>query len=214
MRGTRFSPLPHVSILKMILPASPACGFKEWSLVCAALGSGAQSVILRKGGIHEGNAGFWWRHDRFFLFPTHFHEQENQFTWKPSIPVPLTTSSDGVHTVEYCAEVVSKHQLAHWEMVQQLPSLHFWTEPTLRERFDYSGNTGISLAFLRVYRLGTPWTFPDERKFGGCRSWLDLPVPPENLTLHAVLDEATHAARAAALAKVLESAAASLQSER
>ena len=25
----------------------PACGFKEWSMVCDALGAGAQSIILR-----------------------------------------------------------------------------------------------------------------------------------------------------------------------
>ena len=29
-------------------------GFKEWAIVCEALGRGRQSVILRKGGIAEG----------------------------------------------------------------------------------------------------------------------------------------------------------------
>src|SRR5271163_3110147 len=50
-------------------------GFKEWTLICEALGSGAQSIILRKGGIAEGRAGFRFQHDEFFLFPTLFHEQ-------------------------------------------------------------------------------------------------------------------------------------------
>ena len=50
-------------------------GFKEWSLVCEALGRGMQSVILRKGGIAEGREGFSFRHREFFLFPTFFHEQ-------------------------------------------------------------------------------------------------------------------------------------------
>ena len=50
-------------------------GFKEWSLVCNALGHGTQSVILRKGGIAEGREGFSFRHREFFLFPTFFHEQ-------------------------------------------------------------------------------------------------------------------------------------------
>src|SRR2546423_10206537 len=50
-------------------------GFKEWSLVCDALGRGRQSVILRKGGIAEGREGFSFRHREFFLFPTFFHEQ-------------------------------------------------------------------------------------------------------------------------------------------
>jgi hypothetical protein len=45
-------------------------GFKEWSLVCNALGQGTQSVILRKGGIAEGREGFSFRRREFFLFPS------------------------------------------------------------------------------------------------------------------------------------------------
>lgn len=177
--------------------------FKEWSLVCAALGCGAKSLILRKGGIHEGRSGFWWRHDRFLLFPTHFHEQTTQFPWTPAQPVALTKTPEGPHTIKYVAEVESKHQIVEWDTVRRLAGQHFWTEATLRERFDYSEATGISLAFLRVFQLSEPWTFPDERKFGGCRSWLDLPSPPCGLTLRPVIDEATHAARRAALERAL-----------
>ena len=184
-------------------PAPPAVGFKEWSLVCAALGSGAQSVILRKGGIHEGKSGFWWRHDRFFLFPTHFHEQTRQFLWHPPAPVALNESTDNTHTMEFVAEVESKHQITDWETVQRLAHLHFWTETTLRERFDYSEETGISLAFVRVFRLGEPWTFPGENKFGGCRSWLDLPARPATLNLKAVIDDPTHTARRDALLEIM-----------
>jgi hypothetical protein len=32
--------------------------FKEWAIVCEALGRGGQSIILRKGGIAEGREGF------------------------------------------------------------------------------------------------------------------------------------------------------------
>ena len=189
-----------------INPAAAVPGFKEWSLVCAALGCGAQSIILRKGGIHEGKSGFWWRHDRFFLFPTHFHEQTEQFSWTPPIgptPVALTESAARTQTIEFLAEVVSKHQITDWETVQRLAPLHFWTGATLRERFDYSEATGISLAFLRVYKLSDPWIFPDEKKFGGCRSWLDLPIPPQSLALNPVLDDPAHTARRNALQEIL-----------
>ena len=50
-------------------------GFKEWQVVCDALASGRQTVILRKGGIHEGRAGFSFAHESFYLFPTRFHAQ-------------------------------------------------------------------------------------------------------------------------------------------
>src|SRR5262245_32547454 len=49
-------------------------GFKEWSVICAALAAGRQSLILRKGGIQEGRDGFRVAHERFWLFPTHYHE--------------------------------------------------------------------------------------------------------------------------------------------
>ena len=49
-------------------------GFKEWTLVCDALGRGEQSIILRKGGIAEGRAGFRFQHPEFLLLPTLFHE--------------------------------------------------------------------------------------------------------------------------------------------
>lgn len=188
--------------------ALPACGFKEWSLVCSALGEGAQSILLRKGGIHEGKGGFWWRHERFFLFPTHFHEQESQFSWKSPQALPPNPPEGSACALQHFAEVESKHQIADWETLQKLADLHFYTESTLRERFDYSEASGISLAFVRVYRGDQPWTFPSEAKFGGCRSWLDLPAPPESLGLTPVLDEVTHAARRQALREALGGASA------
>jgi len=50
-------------------------GFKEWDVVCEAIGSGRQDVIFRKGGIHEGRDGFSFKHPEFYLFPTLFHAQ-------------------------------------------------------------------------------------------------------------------------------------------
>lgn len=221
---------PPSSAAGSIQPAAsavmPARGFKEWSRVCEALGAGAQSLILRKGGIHEGRGGFWWRHDQFFLFSTHFHEQDAQFPWNPPgeepgvLPLPDsaaasasnsdsdsasetgTAEENGSHTVEFLAKVDFKHQITSWETAARLQAFHFWTEETVRARFDYSEETGISLAFLRIYRLSRPWTFADERKFGGCRSWLDLPVPPADLSWTPVLDDATHAERRAAVQEI------------
>ena len=43
-------------------------------MVVEALGLGEQIVILRKGGIAEGEAGSG-EHERFWLFPTRFHQQ-------------------------------------------------------------------------------------------------------------------------------------------
>ena len=41
--------------------------FKEWAVVCAALASGRQTIILRKGGMEEGRDGFRVEHGALVL---------------------------------------------------------------------------------------------------------------------------------------------------
>ncbi len=186
-----------------IAPPLPACGFKEWSLVCEALGTGAQSIILRKGGIHEGRGGFFWKHDRFFLFPTHFHEQAVHFPWTGGSAGAEAKSDESPHSLTLFAEVIFKHQLTAWDEVERLRPFHHWTTETIRERFDYTENAGISLAFLRVWKAEPAWTFPHETRYGGCRSWLDLPEVPREVTLSPVLDDAACAEQLAAVRHAL-----------
>ena len=62
-------------------------GFKEWAIVCEALGCGRQSMILRKGGIAKAD-GFAFRHRRFFFFPTFFHEQLEKDGGRPAWQLP------------------------------------------------------------------------------------------------------------------------------
>src|SRR3981189_1820899 len=54
---------------------STEIGFKEWAIVADSVARGETSLLIRKGGIAEGREGFRFKHDRFFLFPTYFHEQ-------------------------------------------------------------------------------------------------------------------------------------------
>jgi hypothetical protein len=44
---------------------------------------------------------------------------------------------------------------------------------------------------VRVRELAAPWEFPYEARFGGCRSWIQLPDPPAHWqkTARPVLDE-------------------------
>src|SRR5690349_20791125 len=79
-------------------------GFKEWTLVCKALGEGAQSLIIRKGGIAEGRAGFRFQHEDFLLFPTLFHEQVAKLKLPADTQLPATRP-DGQHEVALRARV-------------------------------------------------------------------------------------------------------------
>ena len=112
--------------------------FKEWSLVCDALGSGRQSIILRKGGIAEGRDGFQFKHPEFFLFPTHFHEQAKHLRLPHDTEVPDIADGEREHiTVEYFAELVETRVITDWDEACALEPLHLWTRDTVRERFDY-----------------------------------------------------------------------------
>ncbi len=158
-------------------------GFKEWALVCDALGSGKQSVIIRKGGIAEGRDGFAFRHREFFLFPTFFHEQvERVRLSEPKLPEPLMDEVE----IRYFARVAEARLLTRWEEVRALAPLHILTEDVVRERFEYDAEPGVHIAFVEVFRLDPVWRFPNTKAYGGCRSWVELPEPPPGLRLLAV----------------------------
>ena len=67
------------------------------------------------------------------------------------------------------------------EEVKALDPQHGWTEETVRARFDYDEAPGVSLAVVQVYRLVSVWEFPFEKKYGGCRSWVEIPECPAEL---------------------------------
>ena len=58
----------------MALPNDLRVALKEWAVVCAALGSGRQIILLRKGGIYESAGEFEIEHRQFLLFPTYLHQ--------------------------------------------------------------------------------------------------------------------------------------------
>ena len=175
-----------------------AIGYKEWESVCEALGSGEQVVLLRKGGIHEGRAGFSFKHERFFLFPTRFHAQGDQVRVACEVSGGEWQVGDEVPVRFYCEAVWAK-TLMDWEQVMRLQGEHVWKEELVRDRFAWGEEGSIHCALVRVFRLAEPWTITYEKKHGGCRTWVDLPDLPGNLiaTATPVLDDAAFAERQA-----------------
>ena len=145
-------------------------GFKEWALVCEALGCGEQSVILRKGGIAEGRAGFGFRETEFFLFPTFFHEQMGKIrTVASEIPAPRA----GEIEIKYFAKLEFAGFLDSWEKVIALEPFHILQRDVVRERFDYDAASGIHVGVVRVYRLSRAGSLRMRRALAdvdhGCR---------------------------------------------
>jgi hypothetical protein len=163
-------------------------GFKEWALVCEALGRGQQAILLRKGGIAEGRAGFGFRHLEFFLFPTFFHEQAVKVR-TPGAELPVAAHGE-IH-IRYFAKLEAQKEITSWPMAAALERFHILQESVVRERFDYKG-AGLHVALVRVFRLAPAWTLPDKPAYGGCRSWVNLPECLAATRFEPVLSDEEH----------------------
>lgn len=162
--------------------ASEIMGFKEWQVVCDALASGRQPVLLRKGGIHEGRNGFSFAHERFFLFPTRFHAVAEQVREGEVKVMPEWQVGESVKITHH-AEALWAVTLTDWEKVRALEPFHVYSEATVRDRFDWEGkgmaSGSIHVALVRIRELAEPWEIPYQAGYGGCRSWVKLPDPPQ-----------------------------------
>ena len=163
-------------------------GFKEWALVCEALGRGEQSILLRKGGIAEGRGGFGFRHSEFFLFPTFFHEQVVKVR---TLGAEIPAAREGEIEIRYFAKLEDQRQISSWNEAAALEPLHILAEPVVRERFEYKG-AGLHVALVRMFRLQPSWVLEDKPAYGGCRSWVNLPEVPAGTRLEPVLSDDQH----------------------
>lgn len=164
-----------------------AAAFKEWALICEALGSGRQSLIIRKGGIAEGRDGFAFQNREFFLFPTWFHEQLERTTLPPetTLPEPL----DEEFEIQFAATVEWSQLVTDLDTVKKLSPWHCWKDQVVEERFCYDEPRGVHVAFVRIFRLDPPKRLKQEKKFGGCRSWVDLPDWSGHALVSVISDE-------------------------
>ncbi|MEO8204561.1 MAG: DUF1802 family protein [Chthoniobacterales bacterium] len=175
-------------------------GFKEWALVCEALGTGRQSIILRKGGIAEGREGFRLKHEEFCLFPTWFHEQLSKTTLPGDISLP-EQKEDEIE-IRYYAVVEWTRLVMDSEKLKSLHPLHILHESVVEERFHYEEEKGVHIAFVRIFRLDPPRTLKMEKRYGGCRSWVELAGDAETAMVSVISDE-EHAQRRQLLEKLL-----------
>ncbi|MFA6288245.1 MAG: DUF1802 family protein [Opitutaceae bacterium] len=185
-------------------PTVPA--FKEWQVITEALGSGEQTIILRKGGISEGRAGFQIEANRFWLFPTQFHAQREKTKpaaakWFP--PVGTTPAAPANITLRYFADIVQTSFLTRWEDVAALDPLHFWTEAAVREKFEWDQPPGLHALVVRIHCLNTPVTLPLTPDMGGCKSWIGVPCGFADTPSSPVLDDRAFASRLVEITRVL-----------
>jgi hypothetical protein len=170
---------------------------KEWAVVVQTLAAGKQTLLLRKGGLHERHGRFSTEPTEFFFFPTYVHQME-QGVVRDATPELQTVlrnrPPEGQLVIARYATVTDVQWIDSHERVEALAGLHCWTAETVGKRFTYK-NPGLYLFVLRVYQLPRVYTLPLLKRYVGCRSWVELAEPLSTEGAAPVLDDETFAAR-------------------
>ncbi len=151
--------------------------FKEWDSVVRALGSGEQSVILRKGGIHEPRRLFEIRHTGFLLFPTCEHQTAEDLneTGKKHLEASChQRPEEGIIRLEYEAILEKAWWVPDLKFLSRLSAFHTASEAGAEKKFNTGERPGLHLLLVRIFRLGAVLEISDMPAYGGCRSWVEL----------------------------------------
>lgn len=196
--------------LEPLLQASQKA-LKEWAVVCRALESGAQSVLLRKGGIIEETRDFKLVEKRFLLYPTYEH-QDLSSVQEPYRDLFRQTLDDrpppDVVRVTSWAEVTDLFLTFDLDRVLALAGLYAWSEDYVRMRMAYKPRKPMNLVVVRAFRLPAPVDLPYFEHYAGCKSW--VPVEGDEISTAGswpVLSDEEHPARVRRVARALDGAA-------
>jgi len=174
------------AIKRVMLPA-----LKEWDVVCEALGSGRQVVVIRKGGIAEGKDGLRFEHDEFVLLPTFFHQQSERVVPEADFAARQEDREGERESVEvrHAATLVWHKLVTDRAVLGRLQAFHILTPEEVETRFVQKPAPGVQVALLRVYRLDPPQRVAWQKSFGGCRSWAEMDADLESCSRVSVLSD-------------------------
>lgn len=171
---------------KPMLPA-----LKEWDVVCEALGSGRQVIVIRKGGIAEGKDGLRFEHEEFVLLPTFFHQQAERVVSDADFAARQGGQEGERESVEirHAATLVWHKVVTDRAVLSKLQHFHILTAQEVEARFEQKPGPGVQIALLRVFRLDPPQRVAWQKSFGGCRSWAEMDTDFETCSRVSVLSD-------------------------
>jgi hypothetical protein len=175
------------------LPTATTLALKEWGAVAHALLDGRQTLLLRKGGIHEKAFAVRGGGGGFVLFPTvaHSHADRVRPEHADLLPLGERDVTDGSLTVRCAVVIVEAVEVTRPEGLAEVADLHIWTEDSIREdRIEFRPKHPLHALVVAAYSLPEPVTIPRLDAYGGCRSWLDLPLAWDGRSGQAVHDRA------------------------
>ena len=131
---------------------------KEWANVIDALGRGQQVILIRKGGIADPHFGI--EADRFYLYPTYFHQGE--------------TDPRSRVTITHWCEVVQTWGVRDLELIDRLASFVDIPRETLEARYRFRPDQALFVIGVKTFALARPAEVVYREDYGGCRSWVSV----------------------------------------
>ena len=152
---------------------------KEWSAAVHAMLDGRQTVLLRKGGIHEKR--FAVTASRFLMFPTvaHSHAVRVRPEHRDLLDAAAADSADDALVIRAGAKVVAAVEVNQPERLEEIAALHIWTPESVREdRLDFRPKHRLTVLVVQASPLVDPVRLVRTPEYAGCKSWVPLPVDP------------------------------------
>lgn len=152
---------------------------KEWSAAVHAMLDGRQTVLLRKGGIHEKR--FAVTASRFLLFPTvaHSHAERVRPQHRDLLEPAAADITDDTLLLRAGAEVVAAVEVNRPEALDEIAPLHIWTAESVRaDRLDFRPKHRLTVLVVQTSPLAEPVRLTRAPEYAGCKSWVPLPVDP------------------------------------
>ena len=178
-----------------VAPPSLNIALKEWAVVCAAMESGRQVVLLRKGGIYEAAGEFELEHPRFLFFPTYLHQDLKMLKPEAHAGFQARTQEPNEVRLSAMGEVTDIIQLRSRQQMEALDAEHIWTAPLIDMRFNYRPENPLYLLLVRAYRLPGETVLENTPAYAGCKSWVPLDRAISIAGAMPVLDDATYELR-------------------
>jgi hypothetical protein len=176
-------------------PSRVSTGFKEWAVICQALGSGEQVLILRKGGLAEEGGVFRPEHRRFLLIPTYFHQQPEGIlpSHRAALEATMTEASHEAFAIRWLAEVAGAYLVTSVDTLRALRPFHIWSDAIVEERLHRWRREQAHALVVRVSALSTPARRPNLPSYAGCKSWINVEEPVDVSGATPVLDDRSFA---------------------
>jgi hypothetical protein len=109
----------------------------------------------------------------------HSHAASTRPEHADLLPLGTADVTEGTVVVRAVLSVVEVVEVARPDRIAELAPLHIWTTESVRtNRIDFRPKHRLAAIVVSARPLPAPIEIPVRPEYGGCRSWVQLPIDP------------------------------------